>query len=94
MLTHRNTSRLRLGYREFTERVITVTVSCQREQLHFVEGLVQQSFIGTEARVFHDISRQRIMKYDAGIHKGMCTHAVLQVARPCSKASVYACHMN
>ena len=57
-----HTSCLRFVSRKLTERVLKVTVSCQR-------GLFQQSLIGTEARVFHDV--------DADVHEEMCTYVVL-----------------
>ena len=40
---------------EFNERVILVAAGRKREQFHCAGGLFKQSFIGTEARVFHDI---------------------------------------
>ena len=65
-----HTSSLKFVFRELTEQVVIVTVSCQR-------GLFQQRFSGTEARVFHDTSPQRIIKCDAGMHEETCAHVVL-----------------
>ena len=39
--------------------------------------LFHRSFTGTDSRVFHVTSPQRIMKCDAGIHEETCTHVVL-----------------
>ena len=41
------------------------------------ERLFQQLYIGTEVRIFHDTSLQRVMKCDACTHEGTRIYVVL-----------------
>ena len=68
---------LGLVHRELTVRVIMFTAGSMHEQFHCAERLFQQLFIGTDARVFHDTSPQRIMKCDACTHEETFTYVVL-----------------
>ena len=83
-IAHQTSTLARTSSTELTERVILFTVCCQR-------GLFQQGFIGTEAGVFYDTSRQRVMMCDLVSTKKRARTSCCQVTRPCSGGSAAAC---